>query len=232
MPQSSPFEIVHKRMGANFGEYDGWSLPKDFGDPAAEDKALAESVAAFDLSSFGRITVKGAGGDELIAGLIKAGEAPDEGSWVCAGFDDAGGKNLRIGKIKGNYLVLTRPPMRQGIFEKMQGDADGNVLVTDVTDKTAMLGMYGPRAVVAVNNILPFDLSGIEPESITIMTFFMISITIIRGSWTGADGLEVMCPIQAAAMAASAMAKYHDRENITAAGMDCLLKAMAKGGEK
>jgi hypothetical protein len=33
-----------------------------------------------------------------------------------------------------------------------------------------------------------------------------------------------VCPIQAAAMAASAMAKYHDRENITAAGMDCLLK--------
>ena len=60
-----------------------------------------------------------------------------------------------------------------------------------------------------------------------LMSFFMISITIIRGAWTDDDGIELICPASAAPLAAGAVAKYHARENITPAGMDCLLDAMS-----
>lgn len=57
-------------------------------------------------------------------------------------------------------------------------------------------------------------------------SFFMISVTIIRGSWAGVDGIELLCPVSAASLAAGAVAKYRDRENIVSAGADCLNAAM------
>lgn len=230
MSKSSPFQVVHERMGANFAEYDGWNLPKDFGNPEAEAEALHNSSAAFDLCSFGRITIKGADADNLIDSLIPADDKPVEGKWRRTSLNPDHDKNLRIGKVKGSFLILTPPSQVQSVLSDIRACSDqkqlSNILITDITDKTAMLGIYGPQAAQAVDNILPFDLSTIGPESITLMSFFMISITILRGSWTGGDGIELLCPASAAPMAAGAISKYNQRENITAAGMDCLLKSM------
>lgn len=231
MSLSSPFEAVHKKMGANFSKYDGWCLPKDFGDPAAERAALENGCAAFDLSSFGRIAIKGDGAEQAVGDLVgNQTPLPADGQWVWADLTPAN-KCLRIGRVKGGYLVLTPPEQRQEVLAAVQGGADENQLsglsIADLTQKTGMLGVYGPRAVKAVNNILPFDISAVEPASITVMSFFVISITIIRGAWTGGDGIELICPAAAAPMAAGAVAKYHERENITPAGMDCLVDAMS-----
>ncbi len=231
MSLSSPFEAVHERVGANFAEYDGWRLPKDFGDPAAERAALENGCAAFDLSSFGRIAIKGDGAEQAVGDLVgNQTPLPADGQWVWAKLT-AANKRLRIGRVKGGYLVLTPPQQRQEVLAAVQSSAKEKQLtglsIADLTEKTAMLGIYGPRAVEALNNILPFNVSAVEPDSITVMSFFMISITIIRGAWTGGDGTELICPASAAPMAAGAVAKYHARENITPAGMDCLVDAMS-----
>ena len=42
MARPSPFQVVHEKMGARFAEYDGWRLPKDYGDTAAERQALIQ----------------------------------------------------------------------------------------------------------------------------------------------------------------------------------------------
>ncbi len=231
MSLSSPFEAVHERMGANFAEYDGWRLPRDFGNPADERIALENGCAAFDLSSFGRIAVKGDGAEQAIGDVV-GGQTPlpADGKWLWAAPNTID-KRLRIGRVKGGYLVLTPPQQRQEVLAAVQKSANEKQLtglsIADLTEKTAMLGIYGPGAAEAVNNILPFDISAIEPTTITIMSFFMISITIIRGAWTDDDGIELICPAAAAPLAAGAVAKYHTRENITPAGMDCLVDAMS-----
>jgi glycine cleavage system aminomethyltransferase T len=218
-------------MGANFAEYDGWRLPADFSDPAAERAALENGCAAFDLSSFGRIAVKGNGAEQAVGDLVgNQTPLPVDGKWLWAAPNTVD-KRLRIGRVKGGYLVLTPPKQRQEVLAAVQKIASEKQLtglsIADLTEKTAMLGIYGPGAAEAVNNILPFDISAIEPASITIMSFFMISVTIIRGAWTGGDGIELICPASAAPLAAGAVAKYHERENITPAGMDCLLDAIS-----
>jgi glycine cleavage system aminomethyltransferase T len=215
-------------MGAGFGEYDGWRLPKDFGDPAAERAALESGCAAFDLSSFGRITLKGGGAEEIVGALVVALPAEERWCWSAAISESA---PLRIGRVRGGYLILTPPALRQDVLNRIQTLADSTpseVSIADMTEKTGMLGIYGPQSLAAVKKILPFDLSGIEPQGISVMSFFMITITILRGAWTGGDGVELICPASAAAMAAGAVAKYQQRENIVPAGMDCLLAALRR----
>ena len=235
MSKSSPFEAVHQKLGANFSEYNGWRLPSDYGDPAAEARAIDEGIAAFDLSSFGKISIKGPISKAVVENLLPADtDIPAEGLWIWAGFGDKQEKItdlIRVGNIDGNYMVFTSPENREAVFTSVQQIANEkgpeDVKVVDLTEKTGMLGVYGPSAVTAVGNILPFDISGVGKEGICNVSFFMMSVTIVRGSWVGADGFELLCPAMACNMAGAAISKYHARENMTPAGMESLQKAIA-----
>ena len=85
MALTTPFQAVHEQFNANFAEYDAWQMPSDFGDIDAELKALATHCVAFDLSSFGRISISGPGCDELIDKILadKTSDLED-GKWVWA----------------------------------------------------------------------------------------------------------------------------------------------------
>ncbi len=234
MAKSSPFEAVYARLGANFSEYDGWRLPQDFGDTAAERKGLLEGSAAFDLSSFGRIRVTGARGwallDSLLAGGGKEMEI-DKWIWSVICRESGGGYVVRLARTKKGYIVFTMPAEAQSVLSLLQagagGGESGGVNVVDITEQTALMGIYGPKAVGAVDRILPFDVSQIEPFCVLSLSVFMMKITIIRGSWVGLDGLELLFPASAAVMAAGAVAKYHKQAGIVPAGMFCLQNAMA-----
>jgi glycine cleavage system aminomethyltransferase T len=56
------------------------------------------------------------------------------------------------------------------------------------------------------------------------ISFFMISVTVIRDSWTGSDGIEMIVPSMAAPIAAGAIHKYKEKEGIVPAGMEVLNK--------
>ena len=233
MAKSSPLEGVHKALGANFAEYDGWWLPSDYGDGPAEAEALAEGCAAFDLSSFGKITIKGAGSEALMNKLLAGGsEKCCEGKWVWAGLRE-GGDMLRVARLGAGFTVFTLPAQAEIVLRLAQGSAEetnlGDVKIADITDKSAMLGVYGPQAARIADSILPFDIAGIDTGGIEKIMLFMITATIIRGSWTGADGIELLGPASVAKMAAGVVAKYRERANITPAGMDCLQRAIAAG---
>lgn len=225
--KTSPFDSVHRTLDANFSEYAGWELPADFGDPAGEAAALAEHCAVVDLCSFGRILVKGAGAVEAVEAVFseKSGKILDE-TWVWVKGDLGGEVICRVVRINGEIFVVTQPEQTETVFNALK-NAPGGANVTNVTEKTAMLGLYGPAAFDSMEDVLPFDIDHLEIGDVDKMSFFMISFTLIRGSWTGGDGLELICPAAAGPMAASAVAKYRHKHNITPAGMECLKASMA-----
>jgi aminomethyltransferase len=61
-----------------------------------------------------------------------------------------------------------------------------------------------------------------ESQSIKNLSIFMMTITVLRGSWLGVDGIEIFGGATACKLAAGAIEKYHKREHITPAGMECL----------
>ncbi|MBN1818691.1 MAG: hypothetical protein JW828_15120 [Sedimentisphaerales bacterium] len=233
MAQSSPFESLHTQLGAHFGEFDQWRLPQHYGDSGAEKQALQAGCAAFDLSSFGRIQVRGASAEEAIRAVIGNGALPETGTWSTA-VSDVGQNGVRrpvrIASTEKGYLILTCPADRHILRERLEQEvkhSGGGVKIVDQTEKTGMLGIYGPRTYTAIDSILPFDLSELEPGSVTEMSYLMITVTVLRGSWLAGDGLELICPASVAPMAAGAIVKYHQRQGIVPAGMLCLQEAMA-----
>lgn len=230
MLKSSPFEGVHSQLGANFRDYDGWSLPADFGDVEMESKALAEHCAAVDLCSFGRIMLKGGQAKEALEAVFEAKSGRFlVDRWVWARMK-AGEEDIlcRVARLNGDFMLLTPPGKGEAVMQKLESVSNGSVSITDITDKTAMLGLYGPAAFESVCSVLPFSIDHMEPGDAAKMSVFMISFTLLRGSWTGGEGLELICPAAAGPMAAGAVAKYRHKHNITPAGMESLRGAMAK----
>jgi glycine cleavage system aminomethyltransferase T len=218
--KKSPFHIVHEKMDANFASFDGWSLPADFGDIEAECKAIKENCAVVDLCSYGRIQVDGQSAKETIDRVFNTEKSIiAQGSWVWARSNDTDSL-CRIVRCNGSYTLLTQPDLVEQYFEKLDGGND--ISVSNVTDKTAMLGLYGPKAFDSVCKILPFDIAHLDQGEAEKVPFMMMSFTVLRGSWLNSEGLELICPAAAGPLAAGAVAKYRHRHNITPAGMICL----------
>jgi aminomethyltransferase len=238
MAKLSPFKVVHERLGGTFSDYGGWQLVKNYGDEACERKALMEASAAFDMSSFGRITVSGEGSWPLIDGVLTGeSEQLEDNRWVWAiasKGEKSGGYVVRVGRTGNSYILLTLPSDREAVFgivsSQRSQEALNAVKVSDITEQTGMMGIYGPSAFDAVKRILPLDMSGLEAGRMMNISVFMMSLTILRGSWVGLDGIELICPASAGPLAAGAVARYHKKVNITPAGMDCLEKAITLGG--
>lgn len=232
MVKVSPFQQVHERLGASFDQFDGWQLPRDFGSPRSEQTAIENRCAAVDLSSFGRISLKGPDGEELAAAAgIRTEQPLIEGRWQWAQQQNGQTKpiRLRIGKILGEVVILTLPGQDQALLTTLNRIGEiqtPDTAVIDLSDNTAMLGLYGPSAFESVAPILPFDLEELEPGGILRISFFMMNLILFRGSWLDSEGLELLCPAVAGPMAAGSIAKVHQKHNITPAGMIALREAL------
>jgi len=233
---STPFDGLHKNLGANFDNYCGFSLPADYGNPAAESAALYQHCCAFDLSAFARIAVSGSDAPALIHSLfVSRTDNLESGSWTWAIAPDTCGSLLdivRLCKIKASYLILASPRSRKKLLEIIKSITDQNGLsdlkIIDNTEKTGMLALYGPAAVNAFRNIVPIDIEELELGNCLSISLFMMPITVVRGSFLSLDGIELIAPAAACKLAASAIEKYHKKENITPAGMECLEAALTE----
>lgn len=184
MLKSSPFESVHESMGAVFGEYDGWKVPESYGDIATENKALQEFCTVFDLCGFGRIMVKGRRATELINWLFASDTSGiGDGKWVWAiACDSDGGlvDTVRVFRVGDVFTIVTTSAKREEIVELAKKCAAENsfdgVEIEDITEKTGMMGLYGPKAYEAVAGVLPIDISGLEDGDVIKKSFFMIPL--------------------------------------------------------
>jgi aminomethyltransferase len=227
MIKQSPFEQVHLQMGAQMKDYHGWRLPSQFDTMETEQQALENHCAAFDLCSFGRVGVKGADAAkvlEMMGFTDVPRQASQQWNWV-----KNGSQPCRIAAMQNEYIVFSAPGHE--VLEKLRKLTSQNhsdVQITDLSEKTAFLGLYGPRSLDSVSGLLPFEIDELTPGSAMPVSFFMMNLLLLRGSWLGGEGLELMCPASAAGLVGGAIAKYRKKYNITPAGMDCLMAAMDK----
>lgn len=225
MAKSSPFESVHLQLGAMMQDYDGWRLPSRYSSIEAEKLALKNHCAAFDLSGFGRLSVKG---QDAVKLLEKMGFSalPFQGSqeWK---WNKISSSRCRIAALQNEYIIFSMPGKDLISDMRIQAEKNNlNIQITDLSEKTAFLGLYGPQSFTSMSGLLPFELDELEPGSAVPMSFFMINFLLLRGSWLDGEGLELMGPVSTAGLIGGAIAKYHKKYNITPAGMECLLGAM------
>lgn len=228
MTRPSPFEQVHLQLGAQMEDYHGWRLPSRFGGADVENTALQSHCAAFDLSGFGRVSVKGNDAAKALE-MLGLNPIPEWASQHWVWVENGQKQVFRIAALRNEYIVLSQPNSQTASQLKMAAEQDNlDVQIVDISEKTAFLGLYGPSAYDSISKVLPFDIDELEPGGAMPVSFFMMNLILMRGSWLDGDGLELICPVSVAGLVGGSIAKYRQKYNITPAGMECLLTAMEK----
>ena len=149
--KTTPLHAAQAKAGAVFASFDGWYLPRAFGDWSREHAAAREGAAVVDRSNFGRLRITGADGLDLLNrlstnNLIDLG--PGEGaSTVLTTNKGRIIDLLLVARLGGELLVVTSPGAAEKVVEWIDLYTFGeDIAVQDVTEETALLSVVGPSA--------------------------------------------------------------------------------------
>jgi sarcosine dehydrogenase len=141
-----------RRAGADQRGY-GWSKPPWFGLVADEHLAFRERVAMIDMTSFGKIELEGPGALALLERVCDSRIDRPAGSIIYTQFLNSRGgivADVTVTRLaEERFRVITGA----GVVESDMGwlllhmrAEDGAVAVRELTERLAVIGIWGPRA--------------------------------------------------------------------------------------
>lgn len=189
----------------------GWGSPTYFERVGVEHRAARERVALFDMTSFGKLDVRGAGACEFLQLLADNDVNKPVGSLVYTQFlNERGGfeSDLTIARMgEEHFRIITGTAFLASdlgwLVEKLSGSVatkdiaglTGLVKIADVTEQYACLGLWGPDARRVLEQITRGDVSNaafpyMTAKNLTIDDF---NVWAQRVSYVGELGWELYC---------------------------------------
>ena len=153
-----------RRAGADQSAW-GWERPPYFEQVGREHEAARERVALFDMTSFGKIQVRGPGALALLQKLAANQLDKPVGSLTYTQFlNSAGGieSDVTIARLSEDEFRLisgTSFVSNDLGWIRMHMPLDGSVEVRDVTEAWGCLGLWGPNARRVLESVTAADVS-------------------------------------------------------------------------
>ncbi|AZB43557.1 glycine cleavage system aminomethyltransferase GcvT [Bacillus sp. FJAT-42376] len=195
----TPLFEVYKQSGGKTIDFGGWELPVQFSSIKEEHHAVRSKAGLFDVSHMGEVSIKGKGSLPFLqrlmtndVSLLKAGGA----QYTAMCYEDGGTVDdlLVYKKADDDYLAVINASNIEKDLEWMRKHADGEVVITDVSDETALLAFQGPLAEEILQSLTEENLQDIRffkfKDQVTIAG---VSVLVSRTGYTGEDGFELYC---------------------------------------
>ena len=109
-----------------------------------------------------------------------------------------------VSRDAGGWLVVCNASNREKLlahFNAVLGSGRFEAAVDDQTEKTGMIAVQGPAVIDRLAGVLPVDVRGMKRYGFESAESMFIKFTVSRSGYTGEDGVEVVLPAKAAAMA-------------------------------
>lgn len=154
-----------RRMGEDQRQW-GWTKPPFFERMRQEAIATRERVTLYDLTSFGKIEVKGEGALPLLQRLTSSNVDKPIGSAVYTQFLNTRGgieSDLTVTRLGEDYFwVITGSGFIGNDFARIQmhvDEKDGEVSIRDITQEHGCLALWGPKSRDVLKKITSSDIS-------------------------------------------------------------------------
>jgi 4-methylaminobutanoate oxidase (formaldehyde-forming) len=154
-----------RRAGADQHRW-GWGRPAFLAQVGEEHRAIRERAGLLDMTSFGKIEVRGPGALAFLQRLSDNDVSRPPGSVVYTQFlNPRGGieADVTVTRLAGDrFRVVTGAAFVPGDLGwiRMHLPRDGSVEARETTDELAVLGLWGPAARRVLQAITPHDVSG------------------------------------------------------------------------
>ena len=197
-----------RRMGEDQRKW-GWSKPPFFERLRKEHIATRERVTLFDLTSFGKIEVKGPGALPLLQRLTSSNMDKPVGSAMYTQFVNSRGgieSDLTVTRLGGEYFwVITGSGFIANDLARIQmyvDEKDGEVSIRDITEEYACLALWGPKARDVLKKITDSDISNEAHPYLMTKPIIIHGVEVLaqRVSYAGELGWELYIPTNRATM--------------------------------
>ncbi len=243
----SPLHETLREQGACFGEVGGYERANWFARDgaqakyeysykkqnwfdfhAAEHLAVRESVGMFDMSSFAKFEVAGAGAEDALHYIAAADIHVPVGDVVYTQFlDERGGINadLSIAKLAADrFWVITSIGSYNRDWWHLKKLLPAGVEMTDVSQDYACLSLQGPNARAVLAAVAEGDIGA---ESFAFGTGMFVPLAgtqcwVQRLSYVGELGFEIFIPAASAVAVYTALMQAGKSFEICNAGMHTL----------
>lgn len=203
--RQSPLHDEHHELGARMAPFAGYEMPIQYRGIVEEVRAVREQAGLFDVSHMGRLFVSGTDAATLLRRVHTYNVhriAVDSGhySLLCneAGgiFDDP--YVYHLGERR--WLMIPNASRNEDDIAWVQ-DHLGSAMDAQLDDRresTVMLALQGPAAAEILGNVLsPAIPERVARRHSTEIELFGHKAFLSRTGYTGEDGFEVVCAIDA-----------------------------------
>ena len=193
----TPLHGEHLRAGGRMVPFAGYEMPVQYKRGIrAEHHAVRERAGLFDVSHMGEFEVRGAQSLDLVQWLttndarrIEVGQA--QYSLLC---DEAGRvlDDLLVYRFEDRYLLVVNAANRAKDWAWVSRHAARfDCRVRDLSDRTALLALQGPRAAAALGGLADVDLEAVGYYRFTTADVAGVPAMVARTGYTGEDGFEL-----------------------------------------
>lgn len=171
----SPLTALCGARGAQFTQVDGWEVADHFGDPAAEQRALASGSVLVDWSHIGKLRIRGADAAERTARLWP-------GAADLRPLQTAGDENMAVLRLTHDEFLVLCGAARVDELTSLLGDGTG--AVTDSSGAFGALLLGGTRRGEVIERSAAMDLSArsVKPGSVVQTTLHTVPCTVYRSA--------------------------------------------------
>lgn len=188
---------VHKALGAKMVPFAGYLMPVQYEGINIEHETVRNAIGVFDVSHMGEFILKGEGALDLIQRVTSNDASkliPGKAQYSCLPNNDGGiVDDLLVYKIDENtWMLVVNASNIEKDWNWIMKHNSGNVEMHDISDKTSLLAVQGPKAIDALQKLTDVTLADIPYYSFVKGTFAGCpNVVISNTGYTGAGGFEL-----------------------------------------
>jgi len=189
----------HISLGAKMVPFAGYNMPVQYEGINAEHATVRKAVGVFDVSHMGEFILKGENALDLIQRVISNDASKLYDGKVQYAYlpNEDGGivDDLLIYRIdEQSYMLVVNASNIEKDWNWIQKFNTKGVEMHNISDKTSLLAVQGPKAAEALQSLTEIDLASMEYYTFTKGTFAGVENVVVSATgYTGAGGFEIYC---------------------------------------
>jgi aminomethyltransferase len=188
---------VHIKTGAKMVPFAGYNMPVQYAGINAEHETVRKAVGVFDVSHMGEFILKGENALDLIQRVTSndASKLYDgKVQYSCLPNEDGGiVDDLLVYRIDDKtYMLVVNASNIDKDWDWIVKYNTKGVDMKNISDRTSLLAIQGPKAAEALQSLTDIDLVSMEYYTFKKGTFAGVDNVVISATgYTGAGGFEI-----------------------------------------
>jgi len=196
--KNTPFTQIHIDLGAKMAEFAGYNMPISYAGINEEHQAVRTNAGVFDVSHMGEFMLKGPKALDLIQRVTTndASKLTDgKAQYSCLPNEEGGiVDDLLVYCIKQNetYMLVVNASNIEKDWNWITKFNTEGVEMHNISDKTALLAVQGPKAVQYMQQLTDMDLVNMKYYTFVKGRFAGVDNVLVSATgYTGAGGVEI-----------------------------------------